>query len=79
MPCLEAMPSPSGTKALPHLRRRKTITFMSLGHLTHGAARRLCAVNPRSHRTTLFRALEFGGLYRITNVKKWAYRLIDPP
>jgi hypothetical protein len=36
-------------------------------------------VNPRSHRTMLFRALEGGRIYRITNVKKQNYRLIDPP
>ena len=34
--------------------------------------------NPRSHRTMLFRATNSGGLYRITNVKKRAYRLVDP-
>jgi hypothetical protein len=34
--------------------------------------------NPRSHRTMLFRATDTGGLYRITNVKKRAYRLVDP-
>lgn len=34
--------------------------------------------NPRSHRTVLFRAGGVGGLYRITNVKKHSYRLIDP-
>lgn len=34
--------------------------------------------NPRSHRTVLFRATDIGGLYRITNVKKHGYRLIDP-
>ena len=33
--------------------------------------------NPRSHRTMLFRATDTGGLYRITNVKKRAYRLVD--
>ncbi len=33
--------------------------------------------NPRSHRTVLFRAADIGGLYRITNVKKHSYRLID--
>jgi hypothetical protein len=34
--------------------------------------------NPRSHRTMLFRAVDIGGLYRIANVKKHSYRLIDP-
>jgi hypothetical protein len=34
--------------------------------------------NPRSHPTTLFRAPETGRLYRITNVKQYSYRLIDP-
>jgi len=34
--------------------------------------------NPRSHRTVLFRAADFGGFYRISNVKKHSYRLIDP-
>lgn len=34
--------------------------------------------NPRSHRTTLFRAPGTGGLYCIKNVKKRSYRLIDP-
>ena len=34
--------------------------------------------NPRSHRSVLFRAPDTGGLYRITNVKKLTYRLIDP-
>ena len=33
--------------------------------------------NPRSHRTVLFRAADTRGLYRIANVKKRAYRLID--
>lgn len=33
--------------------------------------------NPRSHRTVLFRALDTGGLYRITNIKRRAYHLID--
>jgi hypothetical protein len=35
-------------------------------------------VNPRSHRTVLFRAPDSGRLYRITSVKKHSYRLIDP-
>jgi hypothetical protein len=34
--------------------------------------------NPRSHRIMLFRAMDTGGLYRIRNVKKLTYRLIDP-
>ncbi len=34
--------------------------------------------NRRSHRTVLFRAADTGGLYRITSVKRRAYRLIDP-
>ena len=34
--------------------------------------------NPRSHRTVLFREPQSGGLYRISNVKKRSYRLIDP-
>jgi hypothetical protein len=34
--------------------------------------------NPRSHRTALFRAADTGGLYRITNIKKRTYRLVDP-
>jgi len=34
--------------------------------------------NPRSHRTVLYRSPKTGGLYRITNVKRRAYRLIDP-
>jgi hypothetical protein len=34
--------------------------------------------NSRSHRTMLFRAMDTGGLYRIRNVKKLTYRLIDP-
>jgi hypothetical protein len=32
----------------------------------------------RSHHTMLFRAMDTGGLYRIRNVKKLTYRLIDP-
>ncbi len=35
-------------------------------------------VNPCSHRTVLFRAPDTGGLYRITNVKRRTYRVIDP-
>ena len=35
-------------------------------------------VNSRSHRTVLFRAKDTGRLYRIRNVKKLTYRLIDP-
>jgi hypothetical protein len=34
--------------------------------------------NPRSHRTMLFRATDSARLYRITNVKKRAYRLLGP-
>ena len=34
--------------------------------------------NSRSHRTVLFRSMDPGGLYRIRNVKKLTYRLIDP-
>lgn len=34
--------------------------------------------NPRSRRTVLFRAPDTGGLYRITAIKRRAYRLIDP-
>lgn len=34
--------------------------------------------NSRSHRTVLFRAMDTGRLYRIRNVKKLTYRLIDP-
>jgi hypothetical protein len=35
--------------------------------------------NPRSHRTVLFRASGSGNIYRIPNIKRRSYRLVDPP
>jgi hypothetical protein len=35
--------------------------------------------NPRSHRTVLFRAPGSSSLYRIPNIKRRSYRLVDPP
>ena len=35
--------------------------------------------NPRSHRTVLFRAFGSGNIYRIPNIKRRSYRLVDPP
>jgi hypothetical protein len=35
--------------------------------------------NPRSHRTVLFRASGSGTIYRIPNIKRRSYRLVDPP
>ncbi len=34
--------------------------------------------SPRSHRTVLFRDPGHGGLYRIPNVRRYEYRLVDP-
>ena len=34
--------------------------------------------NPRSHRTVLFRASGSGTIYRIHNIKRRSYRLVDP-
>ena len=34
--------------------------------------------NPRNHRTVLFRASGSGNIYRIPNIKRRSYRLVDP-
>ncbi len=64
----------------PSPRPGQTIVFDQALSFSDGRSldRFEVVANPRSHRTMLFRAPETGGLYRITNVKKRAYRLLGP-
>jgi hypothetical protein len=63
----------------PSPRAGQTIVFDQPLSFSNGRTfdRFEVVANPRSHRTVLFRAADVGGLYRITNVKKHSYRLID--
>jgi hypothetical protein len=64
----------------PSPRPGQTIVFDQVLSFSDGRSldRFEVVANPRSHRTMLFRAPDTGGLYRITNVKKRAYRLLGP-
>jgi hypothetical protein len=64
----------------PSPRPGQTIVFDQALSFSDGRSlnRFEIVANPRSHRTVLFRAADTGGLYRITNVKKRAYRLVGP-
>jgi hypothetical protein len=64
----------------PSPRPGQTIVFDQVLSFSDGRSldRFEVVANPRSHRTMLFRAPDTGGFYRITNVKKRAYRLLGP-
>lgn len=78
--CRENATARRAIASKPSPRPGQTIIFDQPLSLSDGHShdRFEVVANPRSHRTTLFRAPESGGLYRITNVKKRTYRLIDP-
>ncbi len=79
--CRENAAARRAISSKPSPRAGQTIVFDEPLALSDG--RRLdrfeVIASPRSHRTMLFRALECGRIYRITNVKRRSYRLIDPP
>ena len=70
--------SPLSNKPAP--RPGQTIVFDQPLSFSDGRSldRFEVVANPRSHRTVLFRSPDTGGLYRVTSVKRRAYRLIDP-
>lgn len=64
----------------PSPRPGQTIVFDAPLSFSNGRSfdRFEVTASPHSHRTVLYRDPQSGGLYRITNVKKHAYRLINP-
>ena len=78
--CRENAAARRALSTKPSPRPGQTIVFDQALSFSDGRSldRFEVVANPRSHRTMLFRATDTGGLYRITNVKKRAYRLVDP-
>ena len=78
--CRENLAARRALASKPSPRPGQTIVFDQPLSFSNGRKldRFEVVANPRSHRTVLFRAADIGGLYRITNVKKHSYRLIDP-
>lgn len=78
--CREHLAARRALSSKPSPRPGQTIVFDRPLSFSNGCKldRFEVVANPRSHRTVLFRAADIGGLYRITNVKKHSYRLIDP-
>jgi hypothetical protein len=78
--CRENAVARRARAAKPTPRPGQTIVFDTPIKFSDGQSfeRLEVVANPRSHRTVLFRASESRGLYRIRNVKKQAYRLIEP-
>lgn len=78
--CRENLAARHALASKPSPRPGQTIVFDRPLSFSNGCKldRFEVVANPRSHRTVLFRAADIGGLYRITNVKKHSYRLIDP-
>lgn len=78
--CHENLAARRALASKPSPRPGQTIVFDQPLSFSNGCKldRFEVVANPRSHRTVLFRAADIGGLYRITNVKKHSYRLIDP-
>lgn len=79
--CRDNLAARRALASKPSPRPGQTIVFDQPLSFSNGCKldRFEVVANPRSHRTVLFRAADIGGLYRITNVKKHSYRLIDPP
>jgi hypothetical protein len=78
--CRENAAARRALSSKPSPRPGQTIVFDQALSFSDGRSldRFEVVANPRSHRTVLFRAADTGGLYRITNVKKRAYRLVGP-
>jgi hypothetical protein len=78
--CRENLAARRVLASKPSPRPGQTIVFYQPLSFSNGRTlnRFEVVANPRSHRTVLFRAADIGGLYRIANVKKHSYRLIDP-
>lgn len=78
--CRENLAGRRALASKPSPRPGQTIVFDRPLSFSNGCKldRFEVVANPRSHRTVLFRAADIGGFYRITNVKKHSYRLIDP-
>jgi hypothetical protein len=78
--CRENLATRRALANKPSPRAGQTIVFDQPLSFSNGRTldRFEVVTNPRSHRTVLFRATGSGGLYRIANVKKHGYRLIDP-
>lgn len=78
--CHENLAARRALASKPSPRPGQTIVFDQALSFSDGRNldRFEVVANPRSHRTMLFRATDSGRLYRITNVKKRAYRLVGP-
>lgn len=78
--CRENAAARRALASKPSPRPGQTIVFDQPLSFSNGRTldRFEVAANPRSHRIVLFRAADIGGFYRISNVKKHSYRLIDP-
>lgn len=79
--CRENAAARQALAAKPTPRPGQTIVFDEPVAFADGRSfdRLEVVKNRRSHRTVLFRDPERGGLYRIPNVKRREYRLLDPP
>jgi hypothetical protein len=77
--CREHLTARRKLSSKPSPRPGQTIVFDQPVAFQNGCSfdRFEVASNPRSHRTVLFREPQSGGLYRIRNVKKLAYCLLD--
>ncbi|MGL4260947.1 MULTISPECIES: hypothetical protein [unclassified Afipia] len=78
--CRENAAARRALSCKPTPRPGQTIVFDTALSFSDGRSldRFEVVANPRSHRTVLFRAVDSGGLYRISNVKRLTYSLIDP-
>ena len=78
--CREKAAARRALSCKPSPRPGQTIVFDQALSFRDGRSfdRFEVVANSRSHRTVLFRSMDTGGLYRIRNVKKLTYRLIDP-
>lgn len=78
--CRENLATRRALASKPSPRPGQTIVFDQPLSFSDGRSldRFEVLANPHSHRTTLFRATDSGRLYRISNVKKRTYRLVEP-